>query len=124
MGVSGSACTGFDSDVDHPNLRLPLEHAPSISDEVKEIAHDPIFVCKGCRSRRTLLRLRQNTGVSHAHRSSDFAVVGTRGERDSRGMAKTLELTCVRVGFDIDYAEVDREPHRCRDGLPSRAERR
>ncbi len=38
--------------------------------------------------------------------------------------AKTFELACVRVCFDIDRAEADREPHRCRHGLPGLAERR
>ena len=92
--------------------------------EVIETAHSPIFLCQCRRSRRALLRLRQNASVSLAHRSGDFAAVGTRSERDSRGMAKTFELACVRVCFDIDRAETDREPHRCRHGLPGLAERR
>ena len=34
-----------DRDVDDLNVRLPLELASSISDEVKETAHAPIFLC-------------------------------------------------------------------------------
>ena len=92
--------------------------------EVIETAHSPIFLCQCRRSRRALLRLRQNTSVSLAHRSRDFAAVGTRGERDARGMAKTFELACVRVCFDIDCSETFSEPHRCRHGFPGLAERR
>src|SRR5260370_38447121 len=101
-----------------------MELALSISYEVIETAHEPIFLCQCRRSRRALLRLRQNAGVSLAHRSGDFAAVGTRSERDARGMAQTFELPCVRVCFDIDRAETDREPHRCRHVFPGLAERR
>jgi hypothetical protein len=51
-------------------------------------------------------------------------LLGTRGERDACGMAKTFELACVRVCFDVDRAKPLSEPHRCRHGLPGLAERR
>jgi hypothetical protein len=45
--------------------------------------------------------------------------LGTRGERDARGMAKAFELACVRACSDIDRAETLSEHHWCRHGLPA-----
>ena len=66
---------------------------------------NPYFFASAAEAAVHLLRLRQNASVSLAHRSGDFAAVGTRSERDARGMAKTFELACVRVCFDIDRPE-------------------
>src|SRR5436190_12164931 len=96
----------------------------SISDEVKETAHASIFLCQRSRSRGTLLRLRQYMSFSLAHRSGNFAAVGTRSERDSCGIAKTFELASVPVCFSIDHSETFSEPHRCRHCFPCLAERR
>src|SRR5690348_15364171 len=98
-----------------------MKQAPDISGERE---HEAVFLCQSSRSLGNLLRLCQNTGDSLAHLSCDFAAVATRGERDSRGMTKPLELARIRTRSNIDGPVADREHHRCRHSLSSFAERR